>query len=511
MSLTLIYSDCISKSAGDYSAAAEIAYDLQNYYYRINEKSQCILASSPGGVNKFKSLYGSGDGLSQLKIHGMPFEVVKLNEFIEDQRIKNVDRYMEVAICEPPPIEQVAKIVDPLSTKVLVVGLPHYPLKACKKFVAKRFPQSYANKLAHTVATGFGKNRIGLPIYKDSFEPLIHKNYAGITRKHYGFAYYKGGLQHGSKSTIIDYLKIAISLTTPYENFVFVGDCQLNFEAINEFAISSRKSIEVIDQSTKQIYKIVNKSGENFDSLDITNVPMPSDYEVRSFSKDTIRICLVDKVQNEQMHSLLKFSQPLICSEGVNTPIEAIAFKKIPFMHYTDNNEGLYTRYHKAVLKACPSSLRDRMESFLSLCVRHSSLSDDDTSRLISFLSDKNLMKAYLKINAELINSADPAQRIVEQLQQPGTINSSYTGQAFEDDTKRRLALDLAFAINELMRSSSTYSSSPYLMGERNVCSKESAKQSPLMQNGFFNKQGYISPKPVTDFASVHHHKKRRV
>lgn len=488
MSVTVIYSDCKAKASGDYSAAAEVAYALQNYYYKIGEDMHCILASSPDGVKKFESLYGSHDGLSHLDIHGMPFEVVKLNEFAYDQRKKDVSQYIEVAYCDPAPLDQVAKIVNPLSTKVLMVGLPHYPIGWTDE-LKSRFPQSCANGLAHAVTTGFGPDRIGVPLYQGPFEPIKHENYAGITKKPYGFAYFKGGWEK-SDATIKDYLAISTQLQTPYQHFVFVGDCKLNLDAIKKFAIHSFKKIEVCDLSTQTIYNIA--FNRNSSHLDISKHPLSPDYDVSNQDDETIHICLLEKVPNAQMRSLLKYAQPFICTEGINTPIEAMSFGKIPFIQHMFNNKNFYPLYKKAFLDDCqissPSLYRE-MSDMLKLCIRKKPMNSFERMYLKRLLDDPKLAQRYMETNLQLTMKApNPAERMVEELKAPSSSNPNYQGKTFNENHDPRLLNEYFSLLTTLLGAINRPTRSPHiqhsLFNSKNKDHRLSASQFPL-QNEF--------------------------
>lgn len=489
MTVTLIHGNCKAKAAGDFTAAAEIAYCVQSYFHKIGDDTQCILTSSKEGVKKFQSLYGNSDGLSPLNIHGVPFEVVDIHEFANSDRKKEVKNFLEVGFCEPPPVEDLAKIVNPLSTKVIVVGLPHYPMNDCEMYLTKRFPQSFANGLAHKVVTGFGDDRVGMPVYQGPVESLQHVDYCGVTLKPYGFAYFKGGMKQNETSTMLDYLKVSTSLDNPYENFVLIGNCNLNLQAIKDFAMNtSQKPIQVYDQSSKTIYNIIPQHGIDTDSFDIQSSPMPKNFQVNDNAPDgIIRICLLDHVPTEKMRPLLKGAQPFFCSEGIHTPIEGMAFGKIPFIHYMENNEGLYPMHRKAVLDACSPHCQVSIEHMLDYCLRKGYLmSSFDRNRLKLLLEDPVVVHEYIKTNLALINDKpEPGQTIVNELHKDGKPDPNYHGKAFGATIVDRAALLETFllSLQNLLVQSENYSAL-------------SSKPSPYIQNSLF-KPEKTPPNPI--------------
>lgn len=428
MRTTLIYTDCVANSAGDYSAAGEIAYALQSYYSRINDfDNEIILASSPKGVAKFDMLYGNKNAISTAMIHGKSFPFTSLNDYAANCT-KKVDQYIEVGVCKLPDIKLVATIVDPLSTKIMSVGLPHYT-ENFDVAALNRFPQSSANKLTHAVHLGLGTDHIGIPFSQGPFEPLCHDVYQDLTKAPYGFAYLKSNILNFS-FIIKDYLSVATNLTQPYQNFILVGNDKSNINSIKKFVLAEQKTVEVYEAKKSKFLRfkpLGNRQGIVKEHID--------QFSNRENEKEIIRICSLKHVPHEQMRSLMKNALPLVGVEGVNSSFEAIQLGKIPFVQSLDHDQLFFDTYQETIKKLIPNKHKQALSQFFEYYLRKEKLTKFSKEALKYLINDSNFCEALSQAQIQLCNQLpDTGLVMAQKLNQPGNIDDTYQGLIFNDE-----------------------------------------------------------------------------
>jgi hypothetical protein len=184
------------------------------------------------------------------------------------------------------------------------------------------------------------------------------------------------------------------------------------------------------------------------------------------------------------MRSLLNSSQPFICSEGINTPLEAISFGKIPFLEFMDNNRDFFPTYKHAVLDEIPAQFHAEAKEFFHLYLRKNRMNLAEQEQLKSLLNNREFCETLIKTNLMVFNKLpNPAERIATELHAPGKPNPNYTGDAFGSDVKTisNLLFDLLLLENLINQSKATSKNSPP------TNSFFGAKKSPLFNNNMFS------------------------
>lgn len=424
MYITLIYTDCRAKTSGDYAFAGEVAYALQQFFYSMNIDNQCVLSSSEGGKDCFKRLYGTTSP-ALLNIHGMPIQVVVLKDFVKSTDVQRVNNYVEVAACERAPVNLVRKIVNPLSTKILHIALPHYDIGAfCFNVNAinARIPPVYSVQYNYE-AIGFGPGRIGIPLYKGPFEPLHHDSYANITKRPYGFVYFAGVAGEDAVKFVYDYLKITRYLTVNCQNYVFVGNCDRSFQAAKDYAIALEKKMAIYHLKEKKVYFCEYKKDKNM--LDVSASPLST---VTSYAVCDVNIVLLASVPYEQMRALMKNAITLIGTTGVSSEIESVSFGKISLYQFLEHNEIFIQSYQNAVLSNVTEPQKaQNAHRFFQLHTWKKKMGLNEMKEMATLVNDPVFSTDLLKQNEELIkrSTRDVAYMLCMGLNVPKISNTS--------------------------------------------------------------------------------------
>lgn len=143
----MVYTDCAAKRGGDYTAAAKVAWAISKQLEvsdvdkldpvvsagassgssdTTQYKTQVVLVSSSGGVDKFQSMYPSTK-TQHVNINGKQIKVYDLAAAAEWVAGTAV-HYIEVGFCQPCPLSDYAKLTRNLAVHVTHIPLASYPL-----------------------------------------------------------------------------------------------------------------------------------------------------------------------------------------------------------------------------------------------------------------------------------------------------------------------------------------------------------------------------------------------
>ncbi|GGI88272.1 Dot/Icm T4SS effector AnkY/LegA9 [Legionella impletisoli] len=369
MKVILVYANCVKAGAkGDFVLAGNIARDLAIELRHNGRDIDVVLTSTLEGIERFKSLYDSIDGMF-LSIEGLQIQLVALEEF--DAHHYEVVAFIEANRCKHAPAELIKNILSPHS-ELFILNAADREIRPREHYIENinhfqpglytYFPD------VHILYTGLGVGRIGLPSIPASSDlPSLNAEEEVKIPKHpFGLMYLSGDPEYCG-SVIAQYMQM-----TNLPEYVLVGGLVHN-KAKVEATIMERLLLN------------------NPESLCITYHQTLSNVTMRHMAAQSHRV---------------------VVSMGVMSTLEAFRDDKLPFYHFNSN-----ITFAKSYLLAVQSLCRamDASENKMSQLIFSLAgylfsikpLKPSQLNQLRSLLAIEPVSEGLVRVNQQILEQAN--------------------------------------------------------------------------------------------------------
>jgi len=377
----LIHANCMSRNAlGDFVFAGNLAKEI-----KIGLGTQDIdvfLVSTQDGLSKYQRLYGMPhDG--RVLIEGVEIGISSLEDF--DAVNHQVIAYIDANRCKHPSSMLLKRVLDP-DTRFIFIGNMNqismsdgWTQQCYLRQLKHEQPGIYEAFDEHDLlfgATGFGKDRFGIPHIYPSTElpPLTETATPALISKPYGFMYLAAQNPSQDYASIAQYMQL-----TKIDNYVLVGNFAGAQYAIQSAMITpaSINFFETLDNSVMR-RMVANASTSLVISTGVTStLEAMRDRKLCYYQNMMINRHFISAYLSE-LRSLISISLPIadaLAEQIIELSLLLFAPKPLSSMEMTRTSDLLdstqvcekMTDFNQSILDKASGKIAPRLLGFISI------------------------------------------------------------------------------------------------------------------------------------------------